>query len=68
MIYSKRDLEKWFNLLTMRTSLKHVVVDKNIAGRYYQEAAIKAVCNSFDVKTAGKRCLLWQQVRGRQEQ
>ena len=27
-IYSKRDLEKWFNLLTMRTSLKHVTVDK----------------------------------------
>ena len=28
MIYSKRDLEKWFNLLTMRTSLKHITVDK----------------------------------------
>lgn len=27
-IYSKRDLEKWFNLLSMRTSLRHVVVDK----------------------------------------
>ena len=58
MIYSKRDLEKWFNLLTMRTSLKHVVVDKNIAGRYYQEAAIKAVCNSFDVKNRRKALLV----------
>lgn len=58
VIYSKRDLEKWFNLLTMRTSLKHVTVDKNIAGRYYQEAAIKAVCNSFDEKNRRKALLV----------
>ena len=58
MIYSKRDLEKWFNLLSMRTSLKHVLVDKNIAGRYYQEAAIKAVCNGFDVKNRRKALLV----------
>ena len=47
MIYSKRDLEKWFNLQSMKTSLKHITVDKNIAGRYYQEGAVKAVCDSF---------------------
>lgn len=58
VIYSKRDLEKWFNLLTMRTSLKHVIVDKDIAGRYYQEAAIKAVCNSFDEKNRRKALLV----------
>ncbi|MFR8227346.1 MAG: DEAD/DEAH box helicase family protein [Lachnospirales bacterium] len=58
VIYSKRDLEKWFNLLTMRTSLKHVTVDKNIAGRYYQEAAIKAVCNSLDEKNRRKALLV----------
>lgn len=58
VIYSKRDLEKWFNLLTMRTSLKHVVVNKDIAGRYYQEAAIKAVCNSFDEKNRRKALLV----------
>ncbi len=46
-IYSKRDLEKMFNLRTMRTSLKNVMVDSKIAGRYYQESAIKAVCDSF---------------------
>jgi type I restriction enzyme R subunit len=39
-IYSKRDLEKLYNLQSMRTSLNHVSVDKNIAGRYYQEGAI----------------------------
>lgn len=47
MIYSKRDLEKWFNLQSMKTSLKNITVDKNIAGRYYQEGAVKAVCDSF---------------------
>ena len=58
VIYSKRDLEKWFNLLTMRTSLKHISVDKNIAGRYYQESAIKAVCNCFDEKNRRKALLV----------
>ena len=46
-IYSKRDLEKLFNLQTMRTSLKNIMVNRNIAGRYYQEGAIKAVCDAF---------------------
>ena len=58
VIYSKRDLEKWFNLRSMRTSLKHITVDKNIAGRYYQEAAIKAVCRSFDEKNRRKALLV----------
>ncbi len=58
VIYSKKDLEKWFNLLTMRTSLKFVCVDKNIAGRYYQESAIKAVCESFDEKNRRKALLV----------
>ena len=31
----------------MRTSLKYIQVDRNIAGRYYQERAIKAVCLSL---------------------
>lgn len=51
-IYSKRDLEKLFNLQSMRTDLKYISVDKKIAGRYYQEAAVKAVCDSFGI---GKR-------------
>jgi len=46
-IYSKRDLEKLFNLQTMRTSLKNAMVDRKIAGRYYQEGAIKAACDAF---------------------
>ena len=57
-IYSKRDLEKWFNLQKMKTSLSNVMVDKNIAGRYYQEAAIKAVCDSFGKKNRRKALLV----------
>ncbi|MGI5983490.1 MAG: DEAD/DEAH box helicase family protein [Sakamotonia sp.] len=58
MIYSKRDLEKWFNLQSMKTSLKHITVDKNIAGRYYQEGAVKAVCDSFGDKNRRKALLV----------
>ncbi len=58
VIYSKRDLEKLFNLQTMRTSLNHIFVDKNIAGRYYQEAAVKAVCDSFDKRNRRKALLV----------
>lgn len=57
-IYSKRDLEKLFNLQTMRTRLKHARVKKNIAGRYYQEAAIKAVCDSLDGRNRRKALLV----------
>lgn len=57
-IYSKRDLEKLFNLRRMRMSLKNVRVDKDIAGRYYQEGAIKAVCKAFDEKNRRKALLV----------
>lgn len=57
-IYSKRDLEKLFNLQSMRSSLRYITVDKKIAGRYYQEAAIKAVCDSFDGKNRRKALLV----------
>ncbi len=57
-IYSKRDLEKLYNLQSMKTSLNHISIDKNIAGRYYQEAAIKAVCDAFDKKNRRKALLV----------
>lgn len=58
MIYSKRDLEKLFNLQSMRSSLKYITIDKSIAGRYYQEGAIKAVCDSFGTKNRRKALLV----------
>lgn len=42
----------------MRTSLANVDVNKNIAGRYYQEGAIKAVCDSFGRKNRRKALLV----------
>ena len=57
-IYSKRDLEKWFNLRSMRSSLRNVMVDRNVAGRWYQEGAIKAVCDAFGEKNRRKALLV----------
>ena len=57
-IYSKRDLEKLFNLQSTKSSLAFIEVKKNIAGRYYQEAAIRAVCESFDKKNRRKALLV----------
>jgi len=57
-IYSKRDLEKLYNLQMMRTRLDHVSVDKDIAGRYYQEGAVKAVCDSFGRRNRRKALLV----------
>src|SRR5699024_5746405 len=45
--YSRRDLEKLFNLRTMRTPLDNIQVNRNIAGRWYQEGAIKATCQAL---------------------
>ena len=57
-IYSKRDLEKWFNLRAMRSKLNHITVNKEIAGRYYQEGAVRAVCDSFGAKNRRKALLV----------
>ena len=57
-IYSRRDLEKLFNLRSMRTSLANVMVNKSIAGRYYQEGAVRAVCDAFDKENRRKALLV----------
>lgn len=57
-IYSKRDLEKLFNLRSMKTSLNNITIDRDIAGRYYQEGAVKAVCDSFGVRNRRKALLV----------
>lgn len=57
-MYSKRDLEKEFNKLTLRTRLNHVTINDNISGRYYQKEAIKAVCRCFDEENRRKALLV----------
>ncbi|WP_279095823.1 DEAD/DEAH box helicase family protein [Lactobacillus taiwanensis] len=57
-IYSKRDLEKLFNLQKVRQPLTNITVYDNIAGRYYQKAAIQAVCESFSKENRRKALLV----------
>lgn len=57
-VFSKRDLEKLMNLRSMRRSLSGAEVDKSIAGRYYQEGAVKAVCEAFDGQNRRKALLV----------
>lgn len=57
-IYSKRDLEKLFNIITDRTPLKAAKVNDDISGRYYQKEAIQAVCDAFGERNRRKALLV----------
>ena len=57
-VYSKRDLERIFKLRERRIGLDRVFVNKSIAGRYYQEAAVKAVCAAFGKENRRKALLV----------
>ncbi len=57
-VYSKRDLERLFALQKARRPLKNAKVDKKIADRYYQKAAIKSVCSAFDDQGRRKALLV----------
>ncbi|MDV0443508.1 DEAD/DEAH box helicase family protein [Methanorbis rubei] len=46
-IYAKFDLQKEHNKHTQKTSLEHIIINENIAGRYYQKEAITAVTETF---------------------
>lgn len=54
--YSRRDLEKLFNLRLLKQPLEPVHSSDQIAGRYYQKAAIKAICSVLEHKR--RRALL----------
>ena len=47
-IFSKRDLERLFNLRTTKISLTAPNINNNISGRYYQKQAITAVCEDLE--------------------
>lgn len=57
-VYAKRDLEKEFNKLTIRAPLEDVSPREDIAGRYYQVEAVKAVCHAFDTENRRKALLV----------
>ena len=49
-IYSKRDLERLFNLRTTKIPLTAPNINNDISGRYYQRQAITAVCEDLERK------------------
>ena len=57
-IFSKRDLEKEFNIMKDRTPLKAVRVNDDISNRYYQKEAIQAVCDAFGERNRRKALLV----------
>lgn len=57
-VYAKRDLEKEFNKLTIRAPLEDARPREDIAGRYYQVEAVKAVCHAFDTENRRKALLV----------
>ncbi len=57
-IYSKRDLEKLFNIMSDRAPLKAVKINDDISNRYYQKEAIQAVCDAFGERNRRKVLLV----------
>lgn len=57
-VYSKRDLEKTFNIMQMRSRLHDVKISNAISNRYYQKEAIKAVCDTFGSRNRRKALLV----------
>lgn len=57
-IYSKRDLEKEYNILNIRSSLDNIWINDDISNRYYQKEAIKNVCEDFEHENKRKALLV----------
>lgn len=57
-IYSRSDLEKEFYKMGTKQPLINAQLDSHIAGRYYQLAAVKAVCEAFDQRNRRKALLV----------
>lgn len=57
-IYSKRDLEKYFNIVKDRAPLKGVRISDEISDRYYQKEAIQAICDAFGDRNRRKALLV----------
>lgn len=57
-LYSKRDLQKEFNIMRNRQPLKGVAISDKISNRYYQKEAIQSVCDVFDKRNRRKALLV----------
>lgn len=57
-VYSKRDLEKLFNIQTLRSPLEFIEINNDITNRPYQKEAVKAVCEAFGKDNQRKALLV----------
>lgn len=57
-VYSRQDLEEEFYKLQHKQPLINAVLNQDIAGRYYQLAAVKAICEAFDSRNRRKALLV----------
>jgi type I restriction enzyme R subunit len=57
-IFSRRDLEKEFNKMAIASPLDKVEINNDIASRYYQKEAVKAVCEAFGRRRRRKALLV----------
>jgi type I restriction enzyme, R subunit len=57
-VYSKRDLEKLFNIRSLRSNLADISINPAVCDRYYQKEAVKAVCEEFSRKNRRKALLV----------
>ncbi len=57
-IYSKGDLEKYFNMIRDRAPLRGVRISDEISDRYYQKEAIQAICDAFGERNRRKALLV----------
>lgn len=64
-IYSKRDLEKLFNLLSMRSSLKNISVNPRLRGGIIRRRRSKPSAKRSAPKTAARPCWSWRRGRER---
>lgn len=57
-IYSKRDLEKLFNIMRSRTPLNAVKINNELANRYYQKEAVQSICDAYNQRNRRKALLV----------
>lgn len=57
-IFSKRDLEKEYNIMRSRTKLEAIKINDDISNRYYQKEAIQAICDAFGARNRRKALLV----------
>ena len=56
--YTRNELQRLVNRRSGRTFIENATVNKDIAGRYYQEAALKSIASTFETHNQRKSLLV----------